>query len=276
MLALIAFAANSVLCRLALGADAIDAASFTVIRLISGVAILYIIFKATDRKAHELSQGSWRAGLMLFLYAITFSFAYISLDAGTGALILFAAVQITIIAVSTFRGQRLSLPEWAGVVIAFTGFVYLVLPGVSAPSTSGFLLMTVAGIAWGMYTLYGKGSTRPLADTAFNFIRTVPLALIVALIAITHAHYSIHGVVLAVLSGGVASGLGYTIWYSALRGLSATQAGIVQLLVPVIAAVGGILFISEAMTLRLLVSSLLIIGGIFFVIVGKDYFAKRT
>lgn len=274
-IALIAFAANSVLCRLALGDNAIDASSFTAIRLLSGVIVLLIIVRARQSKADLSTKGSWSASFMLFVYAITFSFAYITLDTGTGALILFGSVQITMILLSLLSGTRLHLTEWAGVALAFTGFVYLILPGVTAPSTIGFVLMTTAGIAWGVYTLTGRNSKYPLMDTAYNFIRTIPLVILLVLISITSAHYSFEGVLLAVLSGGIASGIGYTIWYMALGGLSATQAAVVQLSVPVIAALGGIVFVSETVTARLAISATLILGGIFFVVWGRYHFDRR-
>jgi drug/metabolite transporter (DMT)-like permease len=273
-LALIAFAANSVLCRLALDGGTIDAAGFTVIRLLSGALVLSAILKIKNNKSRLSSKGSWSASFMLFLYAITFSYAYITLDTGTGALILFGAVQITMIALSLLSGNRLHLSEWLGVSIAFTGFVYLVLPGVTTPSVIGFSLMTVAGMAWGVYTLKGKGSESPLRDTAYNFLRTIPMIAIVGIAAISQAHFSTTGIGLAVLSGGIASGIGYTIWYTALSGLSATQAAVVQLSVPVIAAFGGVLFVSEAITLRLAISAVLILGGILLVVLGRYYFVR--
>ena len=274
-LALIAFAANSVLCRLALGEETIDAASFTVIRLLSGALVLLAILAFSNDKEASASKGSWSASLMLFVYAVAFSFAYISLDTGTGALILFVSVQITMILLSLVSGNRLHLSEWVGVIIAFTGFVYLVLPEVTSPSVMGFLLMIAAGIAWGMYTLKGRGSAHPLKDTAYNFLRTIPLVIILLVITIQDAHYSAAGVLLAVLSGGIASGIGYTIWYIALGGLSTTQAAVVQLSVPVIAAFGGVLFVSEAITARLTLSASMVLGGILLVVLGRFYFVQR-
>ena len=270
-IALIAFAANSVLCRAALGEATIDASSFTVIRLLSGAFVLFVILQLKHPKSVTSSSGSWVASTMLFLYAITFSFAYISLDTGTGALILFGTVQITMILLSVINGTRLHPTEWMGVALAFAGFVYLISPGVSTPSISGFVLMTIAGVAWGIYTLKGRGSKNPLMDTGSNFFRTVPMAIVVAIIAVQNAHLSYEGVLLAILSGGVASGLGYAIWYNALGGLSATQAAVVQLLVPVIAAAGGVIFVSEPITLRLTLSALMILGGILLVVLGRYY-----
>lgn len=273
-LALIAFAANSVLCRLALGEQAIDASSFTVIRLLSGAVVLLAILRLNNNKTATQAKGSWSSSLMLFLYALTFSFAYITLDTGTGALILFGSVQITMILLSIISGQRLHTAEWVGVSLSFVGFVYLILPGVTTPSINGFMLMTVAGVSWGIYSLKGKSSANPLMDTAYNFLRTIPFVTILALLAIKQVHYSPAGILYAVLSGAIASGIGYAIWYRALAGLSTTQAAVVQLSVPVIAAFGGVVFVSEAVTLRLIVSAILVLGGIFIVVLGRFYYAQ--
>lgn len=273
-LALIAFAANSVLCRLALGTSAIDAVSFTVVRLLSASVVLWLIISVNRSGANTMQpKGSWLAAVMLFVYALTFSFAYITLDTATGALILFGSVQISMILLSLFSGNRLRIAEWLGLAIAFMGFIYLVLPEVTTPSIVGFLLMTLAGIAWGIYTLKGRGSNNPLMDTTYNFLRTIPmvvvLVIVLAVIAVQNAHYSTSGILLAVLSGGIASGIGYAIWYTALGGLAVTQAAVVQLLVPIIAAVGGVLFVSEPLTLRLLFSATMILGGILLVVLVK-------
>lgn len=278
ILALIAFAANSVLCRLALGENTIDASSFTVIRLLSGVLVLFFILKISNNKKSISSKGSWFASIMLFIYAVAFSFAYISLETGTGALILFGSVQITMILQSLISGNRLNTTEWLGVSMAFAGFVYLVLPGVSTPSLMGFILMSIAGIAWGVYTLMGRVSVNSLTDTAYNFLRTIPFVAILAIVTLNRAYYSPEGVVLAMLSGAIASGIGYTIWYSALSGLSKIQAAVFQLSVPVIAAIGGIVFVGEVITLRLTVSAMMILGGILLVLFGRYYFfsIKKT
>ena len=273
-LALIAFAANSVLCRLALGEKTIDACSFTVIRLLSGAVVLWAILKITRNKNSSPAKGSWWAGLMLFIYAVAFSFAYISLDTGTGALILFASVQITMISLYIISGNRLHITERIGISIAFIGFVYLILPGVSTPSVTGFSLMTIAGMAWGVYTLKGRDSVNPLMDTAYNFLRTIPLVMVLAIAAIGNARCSTEGIVLAALSGAIASGIGYTLWYVALGGLSAVQAAVVQLLVPAIAALGGVIFVSEAITPRLTLSGIMILGGILVVIWGRHYLGR--
>lgn len=275
LLALIAFAANSVLCRLALGDGSIDASNFTIIRLLSGVIVLFFILKLKLRKSlSSTSKGSWFSGSMLFLYAITFSFAYITLDTGTGALILFGAVQITIIIYSIITGHKLHFLEWIGVLISLLGFIYLILPGVTSPSLIGFILMSIAGIAWGIYTVRGKASKDSLGDTAFNFLKTIPFVLIVFVFTFNTSHYSFEGILLAIISGGITSGIGYTIWYMAIRGLTTVQSAVVQLLVPVIAAFGGVIFISEVITYRLTISSILILGGILLVVIGKNYIDK--
>ncbi|MFK7893341.1 MAG: DMT family transporter [Granulosicoccus sp.] len=289
MCALLAFAGNSILCRLALGDELIDAASFTWIRLLSGIVILAVALRlkqassnagatheAASEAASEAAKGSWKASLMLFVYAICFSLAYVSLDTGVGALILFAMVQLTMIIVGLHKGNRFHWIEWLGVLVAFSGLVYLVLPGLSAPPVVGAMLMSLAGVAWGFYTLAGQGSSNPLRDTAYNFARTWPLLFMLMLFSLYQSSMSSEGILLAVVSGGLTSGLGYTIWYMALGGLSAIQAAVLQLLVPVIAALGGVVFVNEAMTLRLLLASLLILGGILTVIVGKQIHFRQT
>ena len=273
-LTLIAFAANSVLCRLALADNSIDAAGFTIIRLLSGAIVLLLIIILSKRDIKNSNKGSWSGGLMLFLYAVTFSFAYISLDTGTGALILFGAVQITMILWSIFKGNRLHLSEWAGVIIAFGGFLYLVLPGVSAPSPIGFIFMTTSGIAWGIYSLIGHNSKNPLMDTGYNFIRTIPFIILLFIIFINHMNYSSEGILLAILSGGITSGIGYVLWYRALGGLTTIQAAVVQLLVPLIAAFGGIVFVSESITFRLIISAIFVLGGILLVMNSRHYYKK--
>lgn len=274
-LALLAFAANSVLCRMALSGGSIDASSFTLIRLISGAAFLIMLIglRKTNRSAQ--SKGAWLPALMLFVYAITFSFGYIALETGTGALILFGSVQMTMLLGSIFSGNRLSAIEWLGIGIAFFGFVYLIIPNIGTPSAGGFLLMACSGIAWGCYSILGKNSKDPLADTAYNFLRTLPFCAVVLIFTISTSYLSMQGVMLAIASGALASGVGYSIWYLALRTLDPTQASVVQLLVPVLAAFGGLLLADELITLRLIESSCLVLGGIFMVILGKKYNAHK-
>ena len=275
-IALIGFAANSVLNRLALSEGSIDAPSFTIIRLLSGAIVLFIILSAKNyKKTPSNSKGSWVSSSMLFTYAITFSLAYVTLDTATGALILFAAVQISMLLISILKGTRLSSLEWFGILIAFVGFVYLVYPDLETPSVKGFVLMAIAGTAWGVYTLNGRGTQDALADSAYNFIRTIPFVVALLVLTYSHSSYSTQGIVLAVLSGAIASGIGYTIWYAALKGLSSTQAAVVQLSVPIIAAVGGVVFVSEQVTQRLMISIIFILGGILLVVLGKKNVHKN-
>jgi len=273
--ALIAFAANSVLCRLALGSGTIDAASFTGIRLFSGAIALFIILSIKSSNKGLSSKGSWAASFALFLYAITFSYAYLLVDTGTGALILFGSVQISMILMSLISGTRLHLSEWSGVIIAFSGFVYLIVPSITTPSINGFILMTISGISWGVYTLMGRSSKNPLMDTTFNFLRTIPLVVLLALYAMQNIHFSSEGVILALLSGGITSGVGYTVWYIVLRDLSSTQAAVIQLSVPVIAAIGGVVFVAEVITSRLIISTAVVLSGILMVLLGQYYIAAN-
>ncbi|MEM1155418.1 MAG: DMT family transporter [Pseudomonadota bacterium] len=268
-LALLAFAGNSVLCRHALSDGSIDAASFTVARMLSGIVVLALLLMMTRSASAKKAKGSWKAAGFLFLYAAAFSYAFLSLDTGTGALILFGTVQITMILTGLAQGNKLLGLEWFGVLVAFSGFVYLVLPHLTTPSIKGFILMAIAGISWAFYTLNGMKSENPLSDTSYNFLRTLPLVLILLALTVQTADLSSKGLVLAVVSGGVTSGIGYAIWYRALPGLSTLQAGILQLLVPVIAAAGGVAFTNEVISLHLLTSSLLIIGGILAVILSR-------
>ena len=274
-LALIAFAANSVLCRLALGNGAIDASSFTGIRLLAGAIALFTILSIKGSNKGASSKGSWTASLSLFLYAITFSYAYLSVDTGTGALILFGSVQITMIMLSLISGTRLHLIEWSGVILAFTGFIYLILPNITTPSITGFILMTVSGVSWGIYTLKGRSSKNPLMDTTYNFLRTIPFIALLAVFTLQNMNYSTEGIVLALISGAITSGAGYTIWYIALGGLSSTQAAVIQLSVPVIAAIGGVIFVSEVITMRLVISAAIVLSGILMVVLGKYYFTQK-
>jgi drug/metabolite transporter (DMT)-like permease len=201
---------------------------------------------------------------MLFLYAVSFSYAYLLLDTCTGALILFGSVQITIVTVSLFSGERIVLAEWTGLLIAFAGFVFLLFPGVSAPSYKGFTLMALAGTAWGIYTMLGKECKEPLARTEQNFRRTLPLSLVLFFFIFFNDIIDIspEGLIIAIASGGLASAMGYVIWYSALKGLSSMQSGVVQLLVPVLAASGGIIFLAEIISMRLVISATMVLGGI--------------
>lgn len=268
-LTMIAFASNSLLNRLALGQNTIDAASYTTIRLISGAVMLLVIAALQRRNGQPILRGSWISAAFLFLYAITFSFAYLSLTTGTGALILFGSVQVTMIVVALRGGERPHLLEWIGLFLALGGLVYLVFPGLAAPSPLGSTLMMTAGIAWGFYSIRGRGSQNPLADTAGNFMYAVPMILAIRLITLNNVHISTNGVWLAILSGAIASGVGYVIWYAALRGLTTTRAAIVQLSVPVIAAWSGVVILSEAVSTRLLIAGVLILGGIALAVLSR-------
>ncbi len=265
-IAMLAFAANSILCRLALAQSGINPASFTLIRIVSGAAMLWAIC-AIARGARP-SGGSWRAALALFSYAAAFSFAYVSLPAGVGALLLFGAVQVTMVMTGIVRGEHPTPGQWLGLLLALAGLATLVAPGVSAPPLTGAVLMLGAGIAWGAYSLLGRRSADPLGATAGNFLRAVPMAIVVSLPLAREAP-SLAGLIYAVLSGAVASGLGYTIWYAALPGLTAAEGASVQLSVPVITALAGAFLLAEPITLRLGLASLAVLGGIALVIASR-------
>lgn len=272
LLALVAFAANSVLCRWALGAAVIDAASFTAVRLVAGALALLALVKLRDHKLpiqRAVKAGSMRGTAWLFVYAAGFSFAYLQLDTATGALILFGTVQLTLIGSSLWQGHRLNSTEWLGVFAACAGFVYLILPDLTTPSLRGLVLMMGAGVAWGLYTLNGRGSSQPLLDTAGNFVRTAPLVLLLLLPFIDQVLISRQGFWLAVVSGALASGGGYALWYAVLPSLSGVQAGVLQLSVPLLAAAGGVLLVGERLDPRLLLASVLLLGGIALVLWGR-------
>jgi drug/metabolite transporter (DMT)-like permease len=265
--ALVAFAGNSLLCRMALGTGTIDAASFSTIRLAAGACCLVLI-DLSARRATVRTRGAWASAFMLFLYAILFSYAYGLLTAGTGALILFGAVQMTMMAGALAGGERPHVRQWLGLLLAMAGLVYLLLPGLAAPSPVGAILMAAAGAAWAIYTIRGRGADEPLAQNAGNFARSVPMALAASLAASTLRHLEASGVMLAVLSGAVTSGLGYVAWYAALRGLSTTGAALVQLLVPVITVIGGVIVLGEPLSVRLAMSAAIVIGGIALALTG--------
>jgi drug/metabolite transporter (DMT)-like permease len=266
-LAMLAFAGNSLLCRPALKHTAIDAASFTGIRLVAGALVLWLLLRLG--RPPLAATGNWRAATALFVYAAAFSYAYLKLDAGSGALLLFGAVQLCMVLVGLLRGERLNLPQALGFVLATGGLVALLLPGASAPPLAGALLMLLAGFAWGVYTLLGRETGPPLAATAGNFLRSLPFALLLALPFASDLRVDVPGLLYALLSGGLTSGVGYAIWYSALAGLGALQAASVQLSVPVIAALGGALLLGESISLRLALVSVTVLGGIALVLRGK-------
>lgn len=283
LFSLIALAANSVLCRLALGTHSIDPVSFTLIRLGSGIFMLLLVLgffrwrQAIPVSTNRSLKTRYTAAFMLFLYAISFSIAYLDLETGAGALILFGSVQLTMLISSVIKGQRLHKIEWLGLLLAFSGLIYLVLPKLSTPSLLGFILMALAGMAWGFYTLMGRGSTTPMADTASNFIHTWPWLILLAVwLVVQGADLQSQGIVLALASGAITSGLGYILWYATLKYYNATQAAVLQLLVPILAAFGGVLFVSETITVNLVVASIMVLGGIFLVIAGRWYFSRSN
>jgi drug/metabolite transporter (DMT)-like permease len=261
---MLAFAANSLLCRLALRRLSIDAATFSSIRIVSGAATLWLVLRL--RKSEMRQGGSWTSAAALFAYVAAFSFAYNTLTAGTGALLLFAAVQSTMIIWGMIRGERFTLPQWIGFTAASGGLVLLVLPGLTAPPLAGSVLMLTAGISWGIYSLRGKGATNPIAATAGNFIRATPMTILLSLACISWFAADPAGVIYAVISGAITSGLGYVIWYAALPGLTATSAATVQLSAPVLATIGGILFLGESVTSRFIVAAAAVLGGIALVV----------
>jgi drug/metabolite transporter (DMT)-like permease len=268
VVAMVAFAANSLLCRLALQHASIDAASFASARLVSGAAMLALIVRLKAAPAAP-ARPDWLAATMLFAYVAFFSFAYLTLSAGTGALILFGAVQLTMFGAGLRAGERFTTLAWSGFVLAVGGLVWLVLPGVTAPAPWGAALMAVAGMAWGVYSLRGRGSADPLGATAGNFLRAAPMALALNAALLARAHATPAGVALAFASGALTSGIGYVIWYAALRGLSAMRAATVQLSVPPIAAFGGVLLLSEAITPRLAIASAATLGGVALVLASR-------
>ena len=273
-LAMIAFAGNSLLCRIALKQTSIDAASFTTIRLASGALMLWLLSRA--RRSPHAGDGNWLSALALFGYAAGFSFAYLSLTAATGALLLFGAVQVTMIGHGVWAGERLQRLQMVGMLLAFGGLVGLLLPGLTAPPLNGALLMLGAGAAWGVYSLRGRGAGDPTMVTAGNFLRAVPFAAALSVLMLGGSSLDRAGIWYAVGSGALASGIGYSIWYTTLPSLKATSAATVQLSVPVIAAIGGILLLGESMSLRLVLASVAILGGISLVILEKQNVTAST
>ncbi len=267
--AMVFFAANSLLCRMALTQTVIDPASFTLVRIASGALALWLIihFRGAALRRH----GNWVSAGSLFLYCASFSLAYLALTAGTGALILFGMVQITMISHGLWSGERPSARQIVGLTVAFGGLFWLVLPGLSAPPLRGSLLMMVAGIAWGGYSILGKGSADPTLATAGNFLRAVPFAVGFGFLAFPSLSLDAAGVLYGVTSGVITSGLGYAVWYTALGGLSSTQAATAQLTVPAIAASGGAMILAEPITWHLIVSSMAILGGAAVVILDRRH-----
>jgi len=270
VLALLAFAGNSLLCRLALTDTDLDEASFTSLRLVSGAAMLGLLVYLSSRPGtpapSSTAAGSWTSALALFAYAALLSFAYVGLDTATGALLLFGAVQATMIGYGLWRGERMNRVQSLGLALALGGLAGLFAPGLTAPSGLHAVLMLASGAAWGIYSLLGRGVQNPLATTAGNFLRTVPLTLALSLVLAPHIRLDTTGALYALASGAITSGLGYAIWYSALPAMKATTAATVQLSVPVLAALGGVVFVREPLTLHLVLASVAILGGIALVI----------
>ena len=281
-LAMGAFASNSILCRKGLGAGAIDPASYTAIRLAAGAVVLSFVYGfartrtvAAESQAASISspRKALAAAAALLVYAIAFSYAYISLKSGTGALVLFGSVQATMIIAGLIGGERPNMLAWTGFVAAAGGLVYLVSPGLASPPLLGAALMAMAGVSWGVYSLLGRGGGDPVARTWVNFLRTAPVAVLIAALSFSSARLTAAGIWLAALSGGISSGLGYVVWFAALKGLTATRAALVQLSVPVLVAISGVMFLGEQVSGRLVVSSVLVLGGIALAI-GADVWGK--
>ena len=274
-LALLAFAANSLLCRRALGDGLIDAAGFSTIRLAAGAVALMGILVLRGQRSIVPGRRNFGSAVFLFGYAIGFSFAYLKLSAGIGALLLFAAVQCTMITAALVLGERPHPFEWIGLSAALVGLGYQAWPGVDAPDPFGAALMVVAGISWGFYSIRGRSEANPLQTTAKNFLLAIPMAMLTNLVLLRHGHLTRHGVILAILSGALASGAGYAVWYAALQGLTGLEAAIVQLPVPVLTALGGMLFLAETVTGRLVASVAIILGGVSLAIYGSQRRARR-
>lgn len=269
LIAMLAFAGNSLLCRLALRDTTIDAGSFTAVRILAGALTLYLIVRLKYPPDPVTGAGNWTSALALFAYAAAFSFAYIELATGTGALLLFGAVQATMIGVGLWRGERFSTLQILGLVVACAGLIGLLFPGLSAPPPGSAALMLLSGVAWGVYSLRGKGAGDPTRVTAGNFLRATVPAIGLGLIGLSNASWDTAGLVYSLASGALTSGMGYAIWYVAIRALRATTAATVQLSVPVIAAIGGTLLLGESVTTRLVLASAAILGGIALVILRK-------
>ncbi len=273
ILAMLAFAGNSLLCRAALKDTAIDAVSFTALRLVSGALMLLLLLRL--RRAPAGARGGWRGAAALFVYAAAFSYAYVQLDAGTGALLLFGAVQVSLLLAGLLRGERPGTQALAGFLLALGGLLYLLLPGASAPPLGGALLMLLSGLAWGLYTLLGRGGGDPLAVSAGNFLRAIAFAALLLLVFHGQLRLDGPGLLYALLSGALASGLGYAVWYSALPGLTALQGASVQLSVPVLAALCGALLLGEPLGPRLPPATLAVLGGIALILLPRLGHAAR-
>ena len=289
-LSIAAFSANAVICRWALDHQLIDPMSFTSLRLGSAAVVLFAVMawfhlgKAKQSQPlatseQPISRGSWRAAMVLFVYAITFSYGYVAISTATGALLLAGVVQLTILSYAVRNGEKLHLAEWIGVAVALVGLLYLVYPKLSTPSWWGLVMMTISSYAWGLYTINGRKSLNPLSDTAFNFYRTLPMIAVASLLGLwltEDTYLTQQGIMLAVMSGGVTTGLGYILWYSALPKLSSSMASGSQLLVPLMAAFGATWLIDEPITLTFVISAILMLGGLGLVLHGRNQHRKTN
>ena len=292
-LSISAFSANAVICRWALDHQLIDPMSFTSLRLGSAALVLFVVmawFQVRKVKPNQslvkvetssgsISRGSWRAAIILFVYALTFSYGYVAISTATGALLLAGVVQLTVLGYAVRKGEKLHLAEWIGVAIALIGLLYLVYPKLSTPSWWGLVMMTISSYAWGLYTINGRQSVNPLSDTAFNFYRTLPMIVVASLLGVwltDNTFLTQQGVWLAILSGGVTTGLGYILWYSALPKLPSSMASGSQLLVPLIAAFGATWLIDEPITLSFVISAILMLGGLGLVMHGRNQHRKTN
>lgn len=266
--AMLAFAANSLLCRLALKHTDIDAASFSVVRLASGALVLWLM--CALRRSSSTIKGSWKGAAALFVYVFAFSFAYRHLETGTGALLLFGAVQLSMVLYGLFKGERMHTLAIVGFALAIVGLVSLLLPGAAAPDPVSALTMLLSGVAWGIYSLLGKTVADPLATTTGNFLRSIPLVLIASLPFLSELRWDSLGMLYAILSGALASGVGYAVWYVAVRHLAAFQAATVQLSVPILASLAGIVFLGESLSVRMVLASIAVLGGVALVLGGKQ------
>jgi drug/metabolite transporter (DMT)-like permease len=276
MAALLAFAANSLLCRAALRPGLVDPTSFTTIRVVSGALTLFALTKIVSPRGGAAARGSWISAFALFAYAIAFSLAYVRIGAGVGALVLFGMVQATMVGWGLVTGERPRSGEWVGLALAVLGLAVFMLPGAHAPDPKGTMLMIAAGIAWGVYSLRGRKSSAPLSTTADNFLRAVPFAMGSMGVALGSMHVTARGALLAAISGSIASGLGYCLWYLALPRLTATRAALVQLLVPIIAALGAVVALGEAITSRLLAGGAIVGTGVALAIVARATVRRAT
>ena len=290
LLSITAFSANAIICRWALDHQLIDPMSFTSLRLGSAALVLFAVMvwfhlrkvklnKTLEPSNQRVSRGSWRAAIILFVYALTFSYGYVAISTATGALLLAGVVQLTILGYAVRNGEKLHLAEWIGVAVALMGLLYLVYPKLSTPSWWGLLMMTISSYAWGLYTINGRKSLNPLADTAFNFYRTLPMIVVASLLGFwltEDTFLTYQGILLAVVSGGVTTGLGYILWYSALPKLSSSMASASQLLVPLIAAFGATWLIDEPITLTFVISAILMFAGLGLVLHGRNQYRKQA